>query len=361
MQTRWLWLGLLLLGLVSPALAQNDPELQTLLGEYAQRDEPGVAVLLDDEEEVSTAAAGAADLASETPLQATDRFRIGSITKTFVAVVMLQLQNEGLLSLDDPMAQWLPADLISLIPYYDQITLRQLLNMTSGIYNYTETDYFDAVLANPSKAWTPQQAIAYIYDQEAYFPPGEGYYYSNTNYLLLHLVIEAATGQTLAEQLQTRIFDPLEMSDSYLETSDKVALGLVNGYSDVDFDGQLDDVTRMNDGLGLADGGIVSTLADMAVFGDTLLREQDLLSDSAWAEMTTWVDDGEGAFYGLGLSYYPADEDYPAFMGHGGATAGFLADLTYIPDWDVLVVSFTNNFDNADFGEVLFAVLEIIE
>jgi D-alanyl-D-alanine carboxypeptidase len=326
-------------------------ELQHLLEDYVAPTDPAV-VLLVNSPQLGTwiGAAGLADIDAGVPVQAGDRFRIGSITKTFVATIVLQLADEEVLSLDNLMSQWLPAEIIENLPYGDEITLRQLLNMTSGIFSYTDSDAFnEAVDSAPTHRWTAAETVEYVYDEEPYFPPGEGYYYSNTNYNLLHLIIEAATGSTLADALQTRIFAPLDMGETYLESGSELAKGIVRGYSAAD-DG-LQDVTDINEGVGLGDGGIISTAADLARFPRALLRG-DLLSEAALDEMLAMVDDDEGGHYGLGIVF--SESEWGAVYGHTGATAGFQSEMWYFPDQDVAIVALTNYFDS----EILSALVQ---
>jgi D-alanyl-D-alanine carboxypeptidase len=357
---KWIVIFSSLLMFVFPATAQDEPDLQGVLDSYVAEDDPGIVVYISTPDETWTAAQGLADLENGTPVETDDLFRIGSTTKTFVAVVTLQLAQEGVLSLDDPMTAYLPAEITSQIEYGDVITLRQLLNMTSGIFNYTETDYFDTVLSDPGHVWAPEETVAYVYGLPGYFPPGEGYYYSNTNYNLLQMIIEKVTGSTLDAELESRIFEPLGMENSFLEVGDRVADGIVQGYSDIEGDAALDNVTLINDSLGLGDGGIVSTAADLDLFIRGLF-EGDLLEEATLEEMMTWVDDGEGGSYGLGLNNSSTEELGEAY-GHSGATAGFQSDLMYLPEEELTVVVLTNNFDSVIIEDVEFdALAEVLE
>ena len=146
-------------------------------------------------------AAGVASREGQTPLRATDRFRLYSIAKTFTAIVVLQLADAGVLSLDDPVRRWLDAPAVARIPHTDRITLRQLLTHTSGIYDYQdEADspfYVDAFFgpgADWSRVWAPPELLAYADGARhaPYFAPGQGVAYANTNYVLLGLLVEAA-------------------------------------------------------------------------------------------------------------------------------------------------------------------------
>ena len=178
-------------------------------------DVPGLVVAVRHSgEEPNIVASGRADLGSGRRMTPLDRFRVGSLTKPMVAIVILQLADEGRLALDDPLARFLP----SILPDGDRITLRQLLNHTSGIGDYTDDPGFlSAVLANPARVWTPQELIAIGAAMPRLFAPGaaDRWDYSNTNYILLGLVAEAAGGQPIATLLRTRVFERVGMASTY--------------------------------------------------------------------------------------------------------------------------------------------------
>lgn len=335
---------------LSPLLAQDD-DFSEILTDVAP-DEPGVVVLLDDGEDQYIALAGAADLTSGEAISADDFFRIGSITKTFTATVTLQLYDEGLVDLDETIDAYLPAEVVNQIANAPESTLRNLLNMTSGIFSYTESEAFDdASLDNPTYSWTAAETIEYIYAEDAYFPVGEGYYYSNSNYNLLQMIIEAVTGNSLAEEFQTRIFEPLGMDDTYLETPDRFAQNIVRGYAD--YDGEMVDITEVNDGVGLGDGGIVSKASDLAKFPRGI---SELLSAEAFNEMKDFVDDGEGGQYGLGIG--TTETDYGILLGHDGSTSGFQSDMEYLVEDDLVFIALTNNFDSEIMEDIRDAAFE---
>lgn len=333
-----------------PVVAQDSAAaLDELLAAYVGEDDPAVVVLVLTPDGSWVSTAGLADLEAGTAVKASDHFRIGSITKTFVGVILAQLADEGVLALDDPISQWLPTEIVSQLPYGDEITLKQLATMTSGIFSYTDSDaYSIAVEDDPTHAWTAAETVRFAFGEEPYFAPGEGYYYSNTNFNLLQIVIETATGQSLRAALKERIFDPLEMTDSDLETADRLGVGIIKGYSDLDEDGQLDDITLINDGIGLGDGGIISTAADLAYFASALFGGE-LLSENAYALLTDGVEAEEGEIYGLGVSLLQEDAG-GLLLGHSGATAGFVAEMWYDADSQTVVVVLSNNFDSEVVG-----------
>ena len=287
----------LMMMLCLPVFAQDD-SINDLMDDYVYDDEASVVLYVRYDADEMIAVRGLADIDNGIPATTGDLYRIASITKPFVATLMLQLVEEGSLTLDDPIANYLPDEIVNRVENANSATIRQMLQMTSGIYSYTDSEAFeDAVYDNPSYAWTAEETISFAFDEEAYFPAGDGYYYSNTNFNLAQMIIESITGETLADLLQSRIFDPLGMDRCYLETPDVFAQNVVRGY---EYYNDYEDVTNINDGVGLGDGGIVCSASDLAKFLpglDTILTE-----DSLDAMLDT-VDDGDGGQYGLGMGY----------------------------------------------------------
>jgi len=328
----------MLFALVLSASAQEDA-LQAYVDSLVTSSDPGLVVLVDVEGEVFTASQGVSNIEAGTPVSIDDRFRIGSVSKTFVAVNMLQLVDEGGLSLDDTLIDWLAPSITDNIPYSDEITIRQLLDHTSGIVSYTDVEPYDDITdADPFYTWSALDTVEVIYGLDPVAEPLTEYNYSNTNYNLAHLIIEAASGTTLAESLAQRIFEPLGMDDSYLEDPNNLGDGLITGYDDYG-DGFFD-VGLTNDGQGLGDGGIISTAADMVLFMRGLFGG-DLLSDDSLQEMITPIDIGD-ADYGLGINIF--EEQWGTVYGHLGATNGFQSGLFYDQEFDTVVVMLTNNF-----------------
>jgi len=170
---------------------------------------PGAVVLVRSPTGVRSAASGVASRAPRVSMQASDDYRIASVTKTFVATVVLQLEAEGRLKIDDPVERWLQ----ELVPNGSSITLRQLLNHTSGLFNYTDDEAFlSAVIAAPGQSWSPRELLSVAFAHPANFPPGTNWSYSNTNYVLLGLVIEAVTGRQVEQEFRDRIFAPLGLA-----------------------------------------------------------------------------------------------------------------------------------------------------
>jgi D-alanyl-D-alanine carboxypeptidase len=268
---------------------------------------PGALALVNDGHSIRLHAAGAA--------RPTDRFRAGSITKSFVSTVALQLVGEGKLKLSDTVERWLPG----ILPYGDHVTLRQLLQLTSGVPDDQEPVEAEWIKGNMAKTWTPRELVALVADKKPDFAPGTSWAYSNTNYTLAGMVIERVTGDSLAHELQRRIFGPLHLRHTSFPTGQTTIAGHhVKGYALLD--GKLRDVTVLNPSGTWGPGNLVSTTSDIAHFWRALLGGK-LLAPAQLKAMKTTVPGFKGFEYGLGIMPYPTA--CGTLWGNGGDIAGY--------------------------------------
>jgi len=205
----------------------------------------------------------------------TDHTRIGSLTKTVTATVVLQFYESGQVSLEDTIGKY-----VSGMPNGDTATLRQLANMTSGIPSYTADDAFQKQLfTDPAKAWTPEQLVDVVRGKPADFAPGNGWEYSNTNYVLLGMVIEKVTGKPVGEVFQERIFGPLWMTETSFPTqSDVIADPHLFGITaQGQPSNQTADATNWNPSVAFTAGGIISTLDDLHKWSEGLFTGNGIL------------------------------------------------------------------------------------
>ena len=330
--------------------------LQGLVDSLARaHDLPGLVVAVRHAgEEPSVIASGRAELASGRRMTTLDRFRIGSITKPMVATVILQLADEGRLSLDDSLAHFLPG----LLPDGGRITIRQLLNHTSGVGDYIDDQGFiDAVFAQPSRVWTPHELIAIGDAMPRSFAPGaaDRWEYSNTNYIVLGLVAEEVGDQPIAELLRQRVFEPLGMTSTYLAAETSLPAPFAQGY--VDLIG-IDDFavgTLVSPTVAGAAGAVVSTAEDVLRFVEALAAG-DLVSPGSHAARLTTVP-ASGVYlaggsidfeYGLGVLVGDG------WVGHDGAIPGYEAEAYAKTDVGSMVVLL--NKSTADFAVLPIAI-----
>lgn len=311
-------------------------------------DIPGVIVGVWTPEGEWVKAFGKADVETGRPMKLTDRVRIASNTKSFVATVVLQLAEEGRLSVADQLGKYVPR-----VPHSDEITLTQVLNMTSGIFSFTEDERFEAEFEeNPLMKLTPDQEIDMALAHEPYFPPGEGYHYSDTNYEILGLVIEQVTGRRVAEEVRARVIEPLGLESTYFPETPEIPGEHPKGY--VLRDGRHEDYTLVDPSVPWAGGAMISDLRDMKRWAEALASGELLNSVSHERQMRT-VPTGTGPTrYGLGVL------EVDGFIGHTGAIFGFSSVFLRDPDRDATFVVFANKATNSS-QEAPSICLELIK
>ena len=277
---------------------------------------------------------GFADLEARTPLKPSDRMPAASIGKTFVAATALQLVEEGKLSLDEKIGLWLGRQSwFGRLPNAEDITLRMLLNHSSGIRNHVDDGSFiKALFKNPDKTIKYEELIAYVLDKKPLFPAGRGYAYSDTNYILVGLIIEKATGKTLYEEVTRRILKPLRL-DRTIPSDGPVLPEVANGYfqnKPVIVGGKF----IFNPQWEWAGGGFASTAEDLARWARALYAG-DVLEKKSLDEMLRSTTTGEGANYGLGVEI--TQGQWGKGYGHDGEFPGYVSVMRYYPNSGVAV------------------------
>ncbi|MFJ2769473.1 serine hydrolase domain-containing protein [Streptomyces sp. NPDC087300] len=274
---------------------------------------PGVTGEARDKYGTWKGTSGLGDLERGIPRGKDDRFRVGSITKTFVATVLLQFQAEGRIDLDDAVGTWLPGVVEGNGHDGDRITVRQLLNHTSGIFDATRDEEFQRkvftkeFLKHRYDTWTPEQLVKIAMGHAPAFEPGEGWQYNNTNYLLAGMIIKKVTGRTFDKEIKRRIIEPLGLEATSVPVTDPRVPGPHSkAYSKLHGEAQdpTYDLTELNPSVAGSAGAVISDAADLNTFYAALLGGE-LLPKKQLAEMkhTTPVDkdDPLGPGYGLGL------------------------------------------------------------
>ena len=342
--------GTLKFSLYDPLAALRVTDWQQVLEKTVQAcDAPGAVLLADTPKGRFLSAYGLASTQDKTPMQPTDRFQIGSNTKSFTTLLALLLQEDGVWSLDDPLGKWLPEQAAK-IQNGDKITLRMLGQNHTGLPDYAdavigaamegEGDTFDQI--SLEKGYTPEELVDIgLQLREPSFAPGEGWEYSTTNFILLAMAIEAATGKSIDQLYQERIFDPLGMENSYLLNSVPEKGSFVNGYYTMK-SGTVADVTNWNGSQGWSGGSIVSTVEDMAKYAAGLASGTVFKDPASLEQMTAFGDGSVGPFsgYGLGVGIW---SQYPFAWGHAGQTPGFQSLFALYPEQNTRVVFFVNS------------------
>ncbi|MBX3161318.1 MAG: beta-lactamase family protein [Deltaproteobacteria bacterium] len=289
----------------------------------------GVTVAVVHRGTTRVLARGQAD--EERALAPHDRLRVGSITKTFTAAVILQLADEGALALDDTIDRWVPG--FALGP---EVTIRRALAHMTGLYNFTDDAGFLNRVAVPI---APGDLVAWALEHPARFAPGASYGYSNTNYVLLGMVVEAVTGRPYAGVVRARLLDPLGLADTFIEGPDP-APALVPGFilraAAPAFDAS----------WSFATGSLVSTGADLCRWADALYRGSVLPAPMVEL-MTTESHPPDGTDTDYGMATFLRTRAGRRVVGHTGSTMGFNAELFIEPTGGDCVAVLANDF----FGE----------
>ncbi len=329
---------------------------QSLLDAAVADGLPGVSLRIAGAGIDFLGAAGVADLVSGEPLTPAHTLYTASLGKTFTATVALQLCEEGLLDLDSPIERWLAQDLADRIPLSETITLRHLLSHTAGLVDYLNDrkPWRSAFVRDPRRRWSHADVVRYIVHEPLLFEPGSDFHYSNSNYILVGLIIERVTGRPLGELVRERITGPLKLKHTFNGAAGRQ--GRAHGY--VRRHGRLIDTYPWYSHYGLADSGMNSTPADLARFIVSLFNSDLLLSEAAVEQLLhpsklghPPSDYGLGIYvqrnpWGLGRTWYA----------HDGIDPGYQADMMYLPELDLAIAIAAN----ASMGEAGFIYERLI-
>ncbi len=318
-------LALAIVGTASASAPQGNlhQDLQGDLDALVAGGAPGAILFVRGPHGEARLTSGLADIARSTPMQPNDRYRIASLTKSYTATVVLQLVAEGKLALDDTVERWLPG----VVPNGAEITVRMLLNHTSGIFNYE----FDPQVFEPyfngdfAYYWSPLELIAIATSHDPLYPPGQTSQstYSNTNYAILGLIVKAVTGRSIEAETRSRIFEPLHLAATSYPVAETAIEGKhAHGYFLLGAP-PLVDLTEISPSISGAGGAIVSNVADVAGFYRALFQGR-LLPPNLLAAMKTTIPSGGdlGQRYGFGLEEY--ETQCGTAWGHSGSFPGYL-------------------------------------
>jgi len=324
---------------VSSQHPQNKAFLQ--LVERASETAPGFQIaLITPDRQRWTYASGMADFANEVPLQPCSRTMVGSISKVFTATLIMQLVEEETVSLDDPLDKWLDVTLIQDIENAQEVTVRQLLDHTSGIRDYLSTKQFFQALNEEYLLETQEEKLAYAYGKPAYHAPDEQHTYSNTNYVLLGLIVESARNMTLWEAVEVYISERLFLENCLMGTeSEPIPEGTARAYARTPRGNFYDIMHIAVSDAATGDGGISSNMEDLTLFMGGLFngnlvstQTRNLMTDMTVAVPVDQQDfpQWEGEQYGLGL--LRMNTPYGVAYGHTGSTSDYNTLLFFWPE-----------------------------
>ena len=310
-------------------------QLEALVREGA----PGVSIAIQSVEGLWAHAAGVSKIEEQSPMRICHLQYLQSIAKTYMAAAIFLLKEDGLLDLDSNIESYLTSDHHAQIPRSDEITIRMLLNHTSGISEYnSDPAYVSYLLQNPTHFFDPQEYLGYI-NKSLDYEPGSRYRYTNTNYVILALIADSIIGDH-AEYISDRIFEPLNLQNTYYRNDENYLNypTLVNAYWDRLSNGTIENVSnfqRINVASLIGDDGIVADPIDAVTFLQALVEGQ-IISPTSFEEMKTWERNSKGDFaYGLGLDY--ATFEGNEAWGHSGGGLGAGCQLYFFPEKGITI------------------------
>ena len=333
------WSTILLLGLVcisshqSAAASREEALDKAIPAAMARASIPGTIVgVWQDGREPYVRAFGVRDTATGEPMTTDLYMRIGSTTKTFTVTAILMLADQGKLSLDDRVDRYVKS-----VPGGDQITLRQLAAMRSGLYDYSE-DTKTQMTENPGRQWTPRELLEIVFRHPLVFPPGSKFDYNNSNTILLGQVVENVSGEPIGSFIEKNILRPEGLTHTLYPVGAEFPTPHAHGYFKMP-DGKVVDATDWNPSWGGAAGQMISTLDDMRVWARDLATGK-LISPAMKHEREKFLpapEEGDGVLYGLAL------ENDNGWIGHNGNIMSYMTFPYYLPDERMTMVVMTNS------------------
>ncbi|MFH9393550.1 serine hydrolase domain-containing protein [Streptomyces sp. NPDC017413] len=281
---------------------------------------------------------GVADTVTGEPMSADTRIRIGSETKTFTVTALLQLVDDKLVTLDDPISRYVPG-----VRDGDRITLRRLAGMRSGLFPYTaDADFVHDLLSDPYRSFTPRGVLAYGMRHKNTFEPGAEFQYSNSNLVLLGLVIEKVTGQKLRQVIHERVLRPAHLHDTLFPAGAEFPEPHARGYTDQTLSGRTEDATDWNPSWAWAAGAMISDLHDLRRWAK-VVATGELLSPATQAQRLRTQPTGfPGLSYGLGIF------ETGGWIGHNGSLPGYETVTVYLPARKATMVIMINTDSLSD-------------
>ncbi|WP_326647709.1 MULTISPECIES: serine hydrolase domain-containing protein [unclassified Streptomyces] len=297
---------------------------------------------------------GVADKTTGAPMSTGLNMRIGSETKTFTVTALLKLVDQGKVGLDDPIGKYVEG-----VPNGDRITLRELAGMRSGLFNYSmDPGFFKALTTNPRRPFTPQELLAYSFKHPVLFQPGEKFYYCNTNLILLGLVVEKVSGQSLAEYIRQTVLEPAGLHHTLFPKGAEFPTPHAHGYTDQTATGETEDSTDWNPSWGWAAGAMISDQNDLRTWA-RVLATGTLLTPATQAQRLKFSPSGlPETGYGLGIF------SVAGWIGHNGSLPGYESLVVYLPESRATLVVLLNtdiNYKGSEpstlFGQAITSIV----
>lgn len=316
---------------------------------------PGMILMVEGPDVSFAEARGFADRETKAPIRIDHTLRSGSIGKTYVAALAMMAAEEGWLDLDDTVDQYLDEETLAKLPDGLRPTIRQLLNHTSGVPDYYSERFYGEDWTDRTKPLTPELVLHAIRGLDATVEPGAEYSYSNTNYHVIALVLESVYQTPLAEQLQSKIIEPLGLKQTYYDGQFPPG-DEIHGYGSPF--GEWEDTFEFRENSG-PDGGMFASAGDLATWIKTLFSPEGQYADIGAQMMENPVMERERKFQGMGVEILESRSGVKV-VGHTGAVDGYLTAAFYVPEKDTVLVLHINRFDENAFNGTLSGILKIL-
>ncbi len=335
----------------------KDASLKALLEKYRRKGLPGISLLVNDDKGTWIGATGKADIENDIDFVPGTVSKAASITKFFMSTLLFKLMEDsvhsgiGYNAIHAKISAWIPANIIAKLPNGNLVTLGQCMNHETGIPDVIEqNDFYLAVLNNPNKKWQPEELLEFIYNKPPLFYPSDTAIYSNTNTILIKMVIEVATGRSHADLLKQYILNPLDLQHTYYQPYDELPNSVAQGYFDLYNNNTIVNVSNLVTGSGNGYGGLYSNVFDLFKFINALFIQKTLLNSKSLAIMQTYGKEDDPNYYGYGIqkTFLNHGNDYG--IGHKGRDLGYTANLFYFPNKGVIHVFFINYGTDSDSG-----------
>lgn len=328
-----------------------------LLEKYKRKGLPGISLLVKDQNGTWIGAVGKADLSNNIPFVPGTISKAASITKLFIGTLVFKLMEDsantgmGYQALNKKVNEWLPARITDKLANGNVITFGQCMKHETGIPDVIEEDLFYlAVVNNPNKKWKPEELLEFIYNKPADFAAGDTAVYSNTNTVLVTMIIEAQTGKKHSDLLRQYVLGPMGLTNTFYQPHDALPSTVAQGYYDLYNNGTIVNVSNLVTGSGNGYGGLYSNLFDLQKFADALLINQTFLKPSSFSLMNSYNGKRDGGnYYGYGIQKSYLDNGPLNYgIGHKGRDLGYSANMFYFPNKGVLHIFFVNYGTDAD-------------
>ena len=328
---------------------------KNLIEKYRQRGLPGISLLVSDKSGTWIGATGKADISNSIDFVPGTISKVASITKLFIGTLVFKLMEDsvstgiGYKELLTKISKWLPANIINKLPNGNLVTLGQCMNHETGIPDIIDQDpFYLAVLNNPNKKWEPEELLEFIYNKDPVFVPSDTAIYSNTNTILVTMVIEAVTHKNHSDLLKRYVLTPLNLSNTYYQPHDLLPNSIAQGYFDLYNNHTIVNVSNLVTGSGNGYGGIYSNLYDLQKFINALLVQRTFLKPSSMAIMETYGKPDDPNQYGYGIMKKFISRGIDAGYGHSGRDLGYTSNMFYFPNKKVTHIFFINYGTDSD-------------